>query len=265
MQLSNIHLVYFSATYTTGKIGKRVAEQLSDAITEHNITQNPPAAGRVLKENDLLVMAAPVYGGRIPPRAAQAFKQFKGTNTPAILIAVYGNRDYDDALLEMKELAESNGFKPISAGAFIAQHSIFPQVGKGRPDEADQACIRAFGQENHKRITELEDIRLLASLEVKGNRPYKIPRAIPFKPATNPDCNQCGKCARLCPTRAIPARTPSKTDKEKCIACGRCILICPKRARNFKGLLYKLVKSRFIKNYAARKEPETWFTAKVTA
>lgn len=261
MQLSNIYLAYFSATYTTAKIARLVAGQLKGEIKEYNVTQTVPGADISLEENDLLVMAAPVYGGRIPATAAQAFNRFKGKNTPAILLCVYGNRDYDDALLEMKVIAENNGFRPLSAAAFIAQHSIFPEVGKNRPDEADIDRAKAFGQENRKMITELAGTRLLAPLAVKGNQPYKIPRAIPLRPKGNRQCNKCGKCVRLCPVKAIPAGTPSRTDKKKCISCGRCIMVCPKQARDFRGLLYKLVKNKFVKAYSARKEPETLFAS----
>ena len=40
------------------------------------------------------------------------------------MIAVYGNRDYDDTLLEMKDILTERGFTVIAGLAAIAQHSI---------------------------------------------------------------------------------------------------------------------------------------------
>lgn len=37
--------------------------------------------------------------------------------TPAIAVCVYGNRDYDDALIELKDAIEANGFKTVAAAA----------------------------------------------------------------------------------------------------------------------------------------------------
>ena len=51
---------------------------------------------------------------------------------------------------------------------------------------------------------------------------------------------------------------PRQTDPQKCIACGRCIVVCPARARRFGGLLYKIVRRKFVKAYSVRKEPDIY-------
>ena len=53
-------------------------------------------------KDSLTILAAPVYGGRVAPIALQRMKRLKGTNAPVILVAVYGNRDYEDALVELR-------------------------------------------------------------------------------------------------------------------------------------------------------------------
>ena len=70
--------------------------------------------------SSIAIFAAPVYAGRIPAVAAERFARFKGKHTPAIIFCTYGNRAFDDALLELKELVTANGFKVISAAAFVA-------------------------------------------------------------------------------------------------------------------------------------------------
>ena len=71
-------------------------------------------------------------------------------------------------------------------------------------------------------------------------------------------CTGCGVCVERCPVQAIPAGRPRQTDPQKCIACGRCIVVCPARARRFGGLLYKIVRRKFVKAYSVRKEPDIY-------
>ena len=124
-----ITTVYFSATYTTHRIVGHLAKRLSEEVTECDITNQAPAKEVFISKDEVLVVGIPVYAGRVPEMAVERIRQFKGEGTPAIAVAVYGNRDYDDALLELSDLLSENGFQVISAGAFIAQHSIFPKVG----------------------------------------------------------------------------------------------------------------------------------------
>ena len=121
-------------------------------------------------------------------------------------IAVYGNRDYDDALLELSDILSKNGFQVLSAGAFIAQHSIFPKVGAHRPDTEDFHQMNVFADETKKIIG--KDAAKLLPIHIRGNRPYKIPGSIPIYPSGTKSCMECGKCATLCPTQAIPKTQP---------------------------------------------------------
>lgn len=188
--------------------------------------------------------------------AAEALEEFRGNGTPAIIVCVYGNREYDDALIEIKDIVESNGFKVISAGAFIAQHSIFPAMGAGRPDSRDMEVIRAFGQKSKELSLNISELK---PLEVKGRRPYKVPRPIPLHPKGNFRCDKCGACVRLCPAEAISPDNPKKTNKEKCMSCGRCLIVCHNKSRRFRGLAYKIASRKFVKAYSGRKEPELFY------
>ena len=116
MELLNINIVYFSATNTTRKVIRTIAEQFKSEKKEYNITQHIPQDEIILDEKDLLIVGMPVYSGRIPGKALVALNKFRANNTPAIIACVYGNRDYDDALLELKDIVETNGFKVVSGG-----------------------------------------------------------------------------------------------------------------------------------------------------
>ena len=100
-----MHIVYFSPTGGTRKaayiIGKEIDPQATEIdITDHTRQQN----SYELNGEDTLLVAVPVYGGRVPSVAIDRLKRITGHNTPAILVVVYGNRDYDDALLEMSDI-----------------------------------------------------------------------------------------------------------------------------------------------------------------
>lgn len=252
-----ITTVYFSATYTTKKVVEHIANQLSNEINVYDITNNVPNDEITIPKDELLIVGIPVYAGRVPEIAVDRIRRFKGEGTRAVAVAVYGNRDYDDALLELSDILSSNGFQVISAGAFIAQHSIFPKVGANRPDTADFREINAFADDT-KKIFEMDNNKLLP-IHIRGNRPYKIPGSIPIFPSAIKTCKECGKCAKLCPAGAIPMERPKEVDETKCIKCGRCIVVCPTQSRKFQGMTYTMASMKFNMAYKERREPEMFF------
>lgn len=252
-----ITLVWFSATSTTKKIVQTVASEFAGEINTRDITPADSDCNEALNaESDLLIVGMPVYAGRIPASAAEKLRCLKGYGVPAIAVVAYGNREYDDALLELCDLLSENGFKVVGAGAFIAQHSIFPKVAADRPDSSDIRKISEFAKECRRKV-EQDDWSIKS--EIKGNRPYKTPGNIPLHPkGSRFKCKKCGACVCLCPVKAIPLEAPHTTISERCISCGQCISACPASARRYRGLLYKIAGKKFFKANSARKEPE-WF------
>lgn len=246
--------LYFSATYTTKRVVEAVAAGMSDEVVTYDITNDTNTATVVVSHDEVLVVGVPVYAGRVPAMAVERLQRFKGDGTPAVVVAVYGNRHYDDAVLELHDIMTSCGFRIVAAGAFIAQHSIFPKVGKARPDGADMAEIKEFAA---KAVNLLADN--FGDINIPGNRPYKVPGGIPIWPTASRRCTACGACARLCPTGAIDPASPKGVDKTKCIKCGRCIVVCPAKARRFYGIKYSLAAARFNSAFAARRDNEMWF------
>lgn len=256
----NITTIYFSATYTTKKIATiltdEIARLLGCTATKKDITNLNDFSGTTPGKDDIVIAAMPVYAGRIPEKGAQALRSIKGNGNKAILVAVYGNREYDDALVEMQDIAEACNLNVIAAAAFIAQHSIFPKTAAGRPDASDIEAIKGFARECAQMVLSGKE---LSGINIKGNRPYKIPGSIPLKVKTNSRCTECGTCSKLCPAGAIPPDNPKITEHERCIHCGRCINICPRKARSFGGLLYAIASYKFNKKNKARREPEFFF------
>lgn len=255
--MREVNLIYYSPALSTRKITRSIAKELGLNTKEHDITQGIEQPLSFSKD-DLVLFAIPVYSGRVPSLAVEYFKQIKGMATPAVLVCVYGNREYDDALLELKEICTENGFLPFAAGAFIARHSIFPNVAKDRPDEKDKLKFADFAKKCLKKLDTFDFGG--KELNVKGNHPYRETSKIPLVPSGDKACDNCGTCVKMCPTRAIPEGNPKKTNKDLCISCARCIAVCPQNSRKFRGLIYKIARRKFESNYmASRKEPDFFF------
>lgn len=253
MNYTAINLVYFSATGTTEKIITTIGNVMGvDRIRKMPVMQRESPL--FIPDNEIAVFAVPVYSGRVPAIVAERFNLFSGNNTPAIIVAVYGNRDFDDALIELHDIVKNCGFSVISAGAFVAQHSIFPEVGNARPDFEDLRAVAKFGENSMEYLLSLRGKIPTTNLDIKGNRPYREIASIPLKPKATKSCDGCGACAKQCPVDAIDNANPKKTDKKRCISCAHCIAVCPKQARQFTGLLYKFASRKFAKKYADRKE-----------
>ncbi len=258
----NIKAIYFSASGTTELVARTLATNVADAdeTAESDITYVDALRDRSVEpievpKSELAIFAVPVFAGRVPEACTQQLRRLKGAGGPAVCVVVYGNRDYDDALIELYDIARESGFVPISAGAFVAHHSIFPKVAAGRPDKIDLFALSEFG---HACRSAADAFTGNEMLEVKGNRPYLNPKGVPMKPKGDASCNECGICVSLCPAKAIDSSDPRKTDSSRCISCTACIAACPQHARKFGGPIYKVASAVFSRKCAARKQPETF-------
>ena len=255
--MKNIHLIYFSPSLSTRKIIRKIGKEMGTKIKEHDVTMGLPDTLNI-ESHDLAVFGIPVYAGRVPQLAVNAFEKIKGDKTPAVLVCVYGNRNYDDALLELKDISEANDFVPIAAGAFIARHSIFSDVAIGRPDKEDKQEIQKFAQECFRLYQFYDKNKQYSLPDVKGNYPYREPTQGGYVPTGDDRCDDCGTCVSQCPTSAIPRSNPKVTNMDLCIRCARCITLCPEHSRAFRGELYETVKTKFAPLMAVRKEPEVY-------
>lgn len=272
------HLVFFSPTHTSAKIARAIAEGIGmPRRIETDLTldeENSP----INIDNSLTIVAAPVYGGRIAEVAIERIKRLHGKNSPVIVVALYGNRDYEDALVELRDTTANNGFTTLAAGAFIGEHSYSREgmpIAAGRPDNSDiqkaiefgKACLAKLeaaettitGTSDNEGTEEMNSAlaEQISNFFVKGNVPYKvIKHGTPTCPISTEDCFTCGECIDLCPTHAISLNDEGKivTEVTRCIRCCACVKGCPVGARIY-DTPYT---AKLFQNFSARREPETF-------
>lgn len=216
-------IAHFSPTGGTRKIADAISAGFHTPVLEMDLTREDAAV--TLGEKDALMAVLPVYGGRVPQIALQRLATVQAKGQKAVAVAVYGNREYEDGLLETKNALEANGFQVIAAAAFIAEHSIVRTIAAGRPDTEDHKIARQFGADVMKKLENSTPV------QVPGNHPYLEPKPAAFFMQAGENCVRCGQCVAQCPVGAIPAEDPSQTNTALCINCMRCAGVCPIQCR----------------------------------
>lgn len=260
MQLNKISTLYFSPTNTTKTIVNTIANVFSNNVTNYDLTFDRSIKIDEFKENELLIVGMPVYGGRIPPLVVDAVKNLKANNSLCIPVVVYGNREYEDSLLELSNYLIDCGFKVLSAGVFIAEHSFGPEIAGGRPNSKDLDIAKNFGLKSMEKISNINSIDELENLNISGNYPYKEsdPSTIYWGPETLDTCNDCGQCKDVCPMGIINQENPKLiTDVSKCLHCCACVKACPQNAKVMTSEMYNKFKGFLVATCSqVQKQPE---------
>ena len=269
--MTAVHLVVFSPTGTTRRVSSCVAEALAVrqglSLHIHDVTQ-PQQRREALSfgPDDLAVIGFPVYAGRLPNLLLPYIKTLRGEGTSAIPLVVFGNRNYDDALLELGLLLEDQGFRCVSAAAFVGEHSFSRTLGAGRPDAADLETARSFAEKTAEKLKQgrfPKDLWELLGEAERPLKPYYIPRdrdgnpinILKVKPRLDPvKCIGCGKCVPLCPMGSISAENVAEI-RGVCLKCGACIKGCPHGARYFDDPGYLLHTRILEEQFGRRAEP----------
>lgn len=262
---------YFSATGTTGQMVRFLVQQTAGALSLPTALFDftlPQARQQPLtfRPTDLVIFGTPVYAGRVPNVLLPYLRTLRGNGACAVPVVLYGNRAFDDALIELRELLCAGGLWPIAAGAFIGAHSFSDTLAAGRPDAADFACAARLAAE----LCAGRDLpRPAAPVAVDGQmplRPYYQPRdrqgaAVDIRkvrPVVGAACTQCGLCAARCPMGSIDP-DDARRYRGICIKCGACSKLCPVQARSYDDPGYLYHKRELELGFTRRAEPSLFF------
>ena len=237
---------FFSPAGGTARVASIISEGLGGAEGLDILNSVPSVEFR---NTDIVIISVPSYGGRVPAPAAERISAMKGNGAKAVLVAVFGNRAQDDTLLELCDLMTAAGFRCRAAVEAVAEHSLLPRFGTGRPDPDDEKELMSYGERIRKALSS-ED----GELHLPGGRPYRKYDGVPLKPSASSACIRCGKCAAECPAGAIPMENPSSTDRKKCISCMHCVKICPVHARSTGKVMPFLASLMMKKTCSERKQ-----------
>ncbi|MEG2000233.1 MAG: EFR1 family ferrodoxin [Evtepia sp.] len=273
MNVKTVWAVYFSATGTTRRTVTTIAGQLADLaecpLKEFDFTL-PPARTHAMAfaEGDLVVFGTPVYAGRVPNLLIKYIASFQGNGAIGVPIVVYGHRAFDDALIELRNTMEENGFHTVAAAAFIGEHAFSDTLAAARPDARDLAIANEFAGHISDKVESLRDFP--APVVVPGNDPigpYFQPKhhdgtridIRKVKPQTTEDCVKCKLCAKHCPMGAISMDDPTLVPGI-CIKCNACVKNCPKKAKFFSDPDFLFHRDDIVALYSTpRKRPQLFF------
>jgi len=274
MDIKSISCVYFSPTGTTKTIIENIAQGLqAERVEMMDCTiRSIREKDSLVFNNDLVILATPVYYGRVPEEMVPFLKTLSVQNTPVVLTVVYGNREYEDALIELHDISVEQGFIPVAAGAFIAEHSYSNPsrpIAHARPDVDDIEKAQAFGSKIREKFKTTDSLEDIEKISVPGNIPYIEPKnlnmikqvrnTLSFTPETDKDkCIQCNLCAEVCPTQAINPEDISQINKWQCIICFACVKNCPTEAKQMNDPHFNAAIEQLQKACLERKEPEMY-------
>ena len=153
MKMNELKLIYFSPTGTTHKVVMETARSIDLKSVSFDLTIKKdlkPVAK--FAPNDFALFAIPVYYGRVPALFLKYLDLFSGNGTPAALVATYGCREYEDALLELKTEVEKRGFKVIG-DCRISGRTLYRELYRRKTSEQGgfkrSFRIRNFTESDH--------------------------------------------------------------------------------------------------------------------
>jgi ferredoxin len=229
----------------------------SHTLTTYDLTQVDEGLTDEL-DDGVAIFGVPVYAGRVPELFLKRIRNLTARAIPAVVVVLYGNRAYEDALVELRDVVTAKGFRVVAAAAFIGEHSyatpLWP-IALNRPDTADLQQATLFGKSIAQKLRGEYNPGALA---IPGTIPYK--ERLPLggiAPQTEPtQCTLCKACASVCPLGIIAVHQEVSTQAQHCIMCCACVRACPQHARELHHPMVKSRRAMLVQNFSTRQEPE---------
>lgn len=249
----SVYSIVFSPTGGTQRVAALLTSGLGSEVEQVDLTDARRDFRTVcLGEGDVAVISVPSYGGRVPSVAAERLGAISGGGARAVLVCAYGNRAYEDTLLELGDVATRAGFRVIAGVAAVAEHSIVRRIAAGRPDAQDADVLSSFAGQIREKLSE----GTLSEPSLPGNRPYRKAGGAGMVPKPTRDCTRCAACAASCPVQAIDEGDSGLVDEKACISCMRCVDVCPQGARKVSPVMLSAASLMLKKACSARNECE---------
>ena len=272
MEIKRVVAAYFSGTGTTKKTVLRIAREIGKAL-QIPVEDAPFTLPQVRQQEmrfgpaDLVIVGTPTYAGRVPNVLLPYLKEkLAGGDALAVPVVLFGNRNYDDSLMELRNILEADGFHTVAGAAFVGEHSFSATLGAGRPDKEDEELMDSFAYRIVGKVRALSAAPS-APVTVGGEdpvRPYYTPRdrnsnpinILKVKPKTDlAKCDRCGWCAANCPMGSIDPADPANVTGI-CIKCCACVKGCHAGAKYYDDAGYLYHKSELEEIYARPAQAE---------
>lgn len=238
-------LLCFSPTHTTLRVLRAIAAGTGLPCTEYDLTlpgqraaflREPPSFDR----ETLVLLGAPVYAGHVLKLFGAAVSACRGCGAPAVTVCLYGNRCYDEAVLDLYDLSVNAGFVPFAAAAFVGEHSFTAAVGTGRPNADDRAGAERFGRALLKKVGTCGPLsRDRVPFVARDNGlvgSHRSSLSVVSGPTVRADlCTHCGACIDACPMGVLSAAAGGLPvcAARGCLKCRACARVCPGQAIDF--------------------------------
>ena len=144
MEIKRICQIYFSPTGTTEKVVQAVSAALADDLDVKSFIYDftlPQARTSFpqLAPTDLVLFGCPTYAGRLPNLLLKYLDTIDGSGAIAVPIVTFGNRAFDNSLIELRNILEAHGFHTTQRRRLHASTPSRPRWGRdGRTQTTSQ-------------------------------------------------------------------------------------------------------------------------------
>ena len=129
MKILSVKAVFYSATGNTEKVVTGIAVQTAArlGVPWKKINYTLPEERKAhwdFAPTDLVIFGTPVYAGRVPNKMLPYVQNgFSGNGALAVPVVTFGNRNFDNALIELRNELENNGFH--TKGYLFRENGIY--------------------------------------------------------------------------------------------------------------------------------------------